>query len=134
MRLPLASNQTASNRLKAAVFRRSRSGPVVIVNAAPAWIRLTGSAGAIGKTWVELTQRLLGWGALLVPLALGLLGVAILWQEFQHLHLGWDAGHAQLQRVGIRALRQRDHRADRVVGDGNADVFFDSEGNIEQGG
>ncbi|MBK9711923.1 MAG: DNA translocase FtsK [Kouleothrix sp.] len=42
---------------------------------------LTGSAGAIGKTWVELTQRLLGWGALLVPLALGLLGVAILWQE-----------------------------------------------------
>src|ERR671927_342246 len=42
---------------------------------------LTGSAGAIGKTWVELTQRLLGWGALLVPLALGLLGIAILWQE-----------------------------------------------------
>ncbi|HEX9372550.1 MAG TPA: DNA translocase FtsK [Roseiflexaceae bacterium] len=42
---------------------------------------LTGSAGAIGKTWVELTQRLLGWGALLVPLAIGLLGVAILWQE-----------------------------------------------------
>jgi S-DNA-T family DNA segregation ATPase FtsK/SpoIIIE len=42
---------------------------------------LTGSSGAIGKTWVEFTQRLLGWGALLVPLALGLLGVAILWQE-----------------------------------------------------
>ena len=42
---------------------------------------LTGAAGAIGKPWLELTQRLLGWGALLVPLALGLLGVAILWQE-----------------------------------------------------
>jgi S-DNA-T family DNA segregation ATPase FtsK/SpoIIIE len=42
---------------------------------------LTGSSGAIGKTWVEFTQRLLGWGAVLVPLALGLLGVAILWQE-----------------------------------------------------
>ncbi|HEU5101685.1 MAG TPA: DNA translocase FtsK [Roseiflexaceae bacterium] len=42
---------------------------------------LTGSSGAIGQTWVEFTQRLLGWGALLVPLALGLLGVAILWQE-----------------------------------------------------
>jgi DNA segregation ATPase FtsK/SpoIIIE, S-DNA-T family len=41
----------------------------------------TGSSGAIGQTWVEFTQRLLGWGALLVPLALGLLGVAILWQE-----------------------------------------------------
>ncbi|HJZ49230.1 MAG TPA: DNA translocase FtsK 4TM domain-containing protein, partial [Roseiflexaceae bacterium] len=42
---------------------------------------LTGSSGAIGQTWVEFTRRLLGWGALLVPLALGLLGVAILWQE-----------------------------------------------------
>jgi DNA segregation ATPase FtsK/SpoIIIE, S-DNA-T family len=42
---------------------------------------LTGSAGAIGQRWVTLTQQLLGWGALLVPLALGLLGVAILWQE-----------------------------------------------------
>src|SRR5215210_6068109 len=42
---------------------------------------LTGSSGAIGQTWVEFTERLLGWGALLVPLALGLLGVAILWQE-----------------------------------------------------
>src|SRR5215212_3723170 len=42
---------------------------------------LTGSSGAIGQTWVEFTQRLLGWGALLVPLALGMLGVAILWQE-----------------------------------------------------
>jgi S-DNA-T family DNA segregation ATPase FtsK/SpoIIIE len=42
---------------------------------------LTGSSGAIGQTWVAFTQRLLGWGALLVPLALGLLGVAILWQE-----------------------------------------------------
>lgn len=42
---------------------------------------MTGSTGVIGRTWVELTQRLLGWGSLLVPLSLGLLGVAILWQE-----------------------------------------------------
>ena len=42
---------------------------------------LTGTTGAIGRTWVELTMRLLGWGALLVPLVLGLLGLAILWQE-----------------------------------------------------
>jgi S-DNA-T family DNA segregation ATPase FtsK/SpoIIIE len=42
---------------------------------------LTGSSGAFGQRWVEFTERLLGWGALLVPLALGLLGVAILWQE-----------------------------------------------------
>jgi S-DNA-T family DNA segregation ATPase FtsK/SpoIIIE len=42
---------------------------------------LTGTAGAIGQRWVTFTQQLLGWGALLVPLALGLLGVAILWQE-----------------------------------------------------
>ena len=42
---------------------------------------ITGTTGAFGRTWVQLTQRLLGWGALLVPLALGLLGVAILWQE-----------------------------------------------------
>ena len=41
----------------------------------------SGSAGAVGRRWVELTQRLLGWGSLLVPLSLGLLGVAILWQE-----------------------------------------------------
>jgi DNA segregation ATPase FtsK/SpoIIIE, S-DNA-T family len=42
---------------------------------------LTGKSGAIGQTWLLLTLRLLGWGSLLVPLALGLLGVAILWQE-----------------------------------------------------
>lgn len=41
----------------------------------------TGAAGAIGQRWVMLTQQLLGWGSLLVPLSLGLLGVAILWQE-----------------------------------------------------
>ncbi|MEM8533905.1 MAG: DNA translocase FtsK [Chloroflexota bacterium] len=41
----------------------------------------TGAAGAIGQRWVLLTQQLLGWGSLLVPLSLGLLGVAILWQE-----------------------------------------------------
>ncbi len=41
----------------------------------------SGSAGAVGRRWVELTQQLLGWGSLLVPLSLGLLGVAILWQE-----------------------------------------------------
>ena len=39
------------------------------------------AAGAIGKTWTDFTLKLLGWGALLVPLALGLLGLAILWQE-----------------------------------------------------
>src|SRR5215467_2749308 len=42
---------------------------------------LTGSAGAFGQRWVVLTRQLLGWGALLVPLSLGLLGLAILWQE-----------------------------------------------------
>jgi len=42
---------------------------------------LTGKSGAIGQPWLMLTLRLLGWGSLLVPLALGLLGVAILWQE-----------------------------------------------------
>jgi DNA segregation ATPase FtsK/SpoIIIE, S-DNA-T family len=39
------------------------------------------ATGALGRRWVDFTQRLLGWGALLVPLSLGLLGVAILWQE-----------------------------------------------------
>src|SRR5436190_1342956 len=33
---------------------------------------LTGSSGAIGQTWVEFTQRLLGWGALLAPLEFAL--------------------------------------------------------------
>ncbi len=42
---------------------------------------VTGTAGVIGASWVELTRRLLGWGALVVPLSLGLLGVAILLQE-----------------------------------------------------
>lgn len=41
----------------------------------------TGSAGAVGAGWVAITRQLLGWGALLVPLSLGLLGMAILWQE-----------------------------------------------------
>ena len=41
----------------------------------------TGTAGVIGAGWVALTRQLLGWGALLVPVSLGLLGVAILWQE-----------------------------------------------------
>jgi DNA segregation ATPase FtsK/SpoIIIE, S-DNA-T family len=41
----------------------------------------TGTAGVIGAGWVALTRQLLGWGALIVPLALGMLGVAILWQE-----------------------------------------------------
>jgi DNA segregation ATPase FtsK/SpoIIIE, S-DNA-T family len=39
------------------------------------------ATGALGRRWVDFTQRLLGWGALLVPLSLGLLGLAILWQE-----------------------------------------------------
>ncbi|HWQ11316.1 MAG TPA: DNA translocase FtsK 4TM domain-containing protein, partial [Roseiflexaceae bacterium] len=42
---------------------------------------LTGSAGVVGATWVEFTRYALGWGALLVPLSLGLLGIAILVQE-----------------------------------------------------
>ncbi len=42
---------------------------------------VTGSAGVIGAGWVTITRQLLGWGALLVPLSLGLLGMAILWQE-----------------------------------------------------
>jgi S-DNA-T family DNA segregation ATPase FtsK/SpoIIIE len=42
---------------------------------------VTGSNGAIGKLWVDLTLNLLGWGALIIPLSLGLLGIAILWQE-----------------------------------------------------
>ncbi len=41
----------------------------------------TGSAGAIGSSWVEFTRRMLGWGALVVPMSLGLLGGAILFQE-----------------------------------------------------
>jgi S-DNA-T family DNA segregation ATPase FtsK/SpoIIIE len=39
------------------------------------------ATGVLGQRWVDFTQRLLGWGALLVPLSLGLLGIAILWQE-----------------------------------------------------
>jgi S-DNA-T family DNA segregation ATPase FtsK/SpoIIIE len=42
---------------------------------------ITGASGVIGTTWLTITQRLLGWGSLLVPLSLGLLGLAILWQE-----------------------------------------------------
>ena len=42
---------------------------------------LTSSVGLLGQRWVETTQRLLGWGSLVVPLSLGLLGGAILWQE-----------------------------------------------------
>ncbi len=42
---------------------------------------VTGAAGVLGASWVELTRRLLGWGALIVPLSLGLLGLAILLQE-----------------------------------------------------
>ncbi|KAB8144862.1 DNA translocase FtsK [Chloroflexia bacterium SDU3-3] len=42
---------------------------------------ISGSSGMIGETWINTTQHLLGWGSLLVPLSLGLLGIAILWQE-----------------------------------------------------
>ncbi|GAB4207155.1 MAG: DNA translocase FtsK [Roseiflexaceae bacterium] len=45
---------------------------------------LTGASGWIGKPWVDLTQRLLGWGSVVVPLGLGLLGVSILWREHYH--------------------------------------------------
>lgn len=38
-------------------------------------------AGALGTSWVDFSRRLLGWGALVVPMSLGFLGVAILWQE-----------------------------------------------------
>jgi S-DNA-T family DNA segregation ATPase FtsK/SpoIIIE len=41
----------------------------------------TGITGEVGTPWVDFTRYALGWGALLVPLALGLLGVAILVQE-----------------------------------------------------
>ncbi len=41
----------------------------------------TGVAGWVGTTWVGFTRYVLGWGALIVPLALGMLGIAILWQE-----------------------------------------------------
>ena len=41
----------------------------------------TGSSGWVGSRWVGITENLLGWGALVVPLALGVLGLAILWQE-----------------------------------------------------
>ena len=42
---------------------------------------LPGSTGLLGNGWVRFTQNLLGWGSILVPVALGLLGIAILWQE-----------------------------------------------------
>ena len=42
---------------------------------------LPGSTGLLGNGWVSFTQNLLGWGSILVPVALGLLGIAILWQE-----------------------------------------------------
>ncbi len=42
---------------------------------------LSDSVGVLGKRWVDLTNRLFGWGAVMVPLALGLLGIAIFWQE-----------------------------------------------------
>ncbi|HEU4327197.1 MAG TPA: DNA translocase FtsK [Roseiflexaceae bacterium] len=42
---------------------------------------VTGASGWIGKPWVEMTQRLLGWGSVVVPLGLGLLGISILWRE-----------------------------------------------------
>lgn len=42
---------------------------------------LTGAAGIVGQRWVEATRWLLGWGAMMVPIALGFLGLVILWQE-----------------------------------------------------
>lgn len=41
----------------------------------------TGATGFVGAGWVTITSQLLGWGALVVPVALGLLGMAILLQE-----------------------------------------------------
>lgn len=42
---------------------------------------ITDSAGGIGSFYIETVQRAFGQGALVVPLALGLLGIAILVQE-----------------------------------------------------
>jgi S-DNA-T family DNA segregation ATPase FtsK/SpoIIIE len=50
---------------------------------------LTGASGVLGGGWVAGSQWLLGWGALIVPLALGVLGGAILWHErHEDLRLG----------------------------------------------
>jgi S-DNA-T family DNA segregation ATPase FtsK/SpoIIIE len=38
---------------------------------------LTGSTGQLGASWKLLMERLLGWGALVVPLVMGVLGIAL---------------------------------------------------------
>jgi len=92
------AKQSSSGR-KSAGARRKRTGAasppalrpehqrelfalgLIAVAAVTVVFYVTGTAGVIGASWVELTRRLLGWGALVVPLSLGLLGLAILLQE-----------------------------------------------------
>ncbi|MEY2847260.1 MAG: hypothetical protein RL076_2806 [Chloroflexota bacterium] len=38
---------------------------------------LTGSTGQLGASWKLLMERLLGWGALVVPMVMGVLGIAL---------------------------------------------------------
>ncbi|MFQ3681005.1 DNA translocase FtsK 4TM domain-containing protein [Roseiflexus sp.] len=95
----MARAKSSSTGRKSAATRRKRSGGNPALTLRPEHQRelfalgliavatvtvvfyVTGTAGVIGSSWVELTRRLLGWGALVVPLSLGLLGVAILLQE-----------------------------------------------------
>ncbi len=95
----MARAKSSSTGRKSAATRRKRSGAHPTLTLRPEHQRelfalgliavatvtvvfyVTGTAGVIGSSWVELTRRLLGWGALVVPLSLGLLGVAILLQE-----------------------------------------------------
>ncbi len=39
------------------------------------------NSGLLGQRWLDGLRQGLGWGALMVPLALGLLGAAIIWRE-----------------------------------------------------
>ncbi len=95
----MARAKSSSTGRKSAGTRRKRTGAnstpalrpehqrelfalgLIAVAAVTVVFYVTGTAGVIGASWVELTRRLLGWGALVVPLSLGLLGVAILLQE-----------------------------------------------------
>lgn len=95
----MARTKSSSTGRKSAGTRRKRTGAsttpalrpehqrelfalgLIAVAAVTVVFYVTGTAGVIGASWVELTRRLLGWGALVVPLSLGLLGIAILLQE-----------------------------------------------------
>ncbi len=54
---------------------------MILVAALTIVFYLTSARGLFGASWVGFTQYILGWGALLIPLSLGLLGAAILYQE-----------------------------------------------------